>query len=272
MNNDNYDDDDIELKFQEIYNSTDDNNIKNYNDVGMDKLSINNHDNIPKLQDNKKKGEIFDNKCKAKNVNKLKSIGNICFITVIHVERTDNIINLEQERFLLKNPDNIDVNNTWLIPITWALKSNPDFLKTAPTNWLSSSTASITIDNPKNSIINVLKSDKFKNIHEINRAAIIDDLLNLARANYVAYSIALSATEYLIQTTDYIPWRAVFNGFTYLNKVLAGKDIYNLNKVINEDNNDADIVILNRDNNDISQPINIDSDSDMFEEEQEVFS
>ncbi|XP_044004939.1 uncharacterized protein LOC122850036 isoform X2 [Aphidius gifuensis] len=172
---------------------------------------------------------------------------------VVHVERTDKIINLKQERFLLKNPDNIDVNNTWWIPITWASKSNPDFSKTAPTNWLSSSTASITINNPKNewfilnvqqsgyyrvnydsdswkSIIDVLKSDKFKDIHEINRAAIIDDLLNLARANYVDYSVALSATEYLIQETDYIPWRAAFNGFTYLNKVFAGKDIYNLYK------------------------------------------
>ncbi|KAF7991202.1 hypothetical protein HCN44_002764 [Aphidius gifuensis] len=58
MNNDNFDDDDIELKFQEIYNSTDDNNIENYlpfnSDIGIDKLSINNHDNLDKLQDNKK--------------------------------------------------------------------------------------------------------------------------------------------------------------------------------------------------------------------------
>lgn len=75
-------------------------------------------------------------------------------------------------------------------------------------------------------IIKFLKSDRFNIIHEINRAALIDDLLNLGRAGYVDYSTVLSATQYLSKETNYIPWRAFFNGLTYLHKQFEGKEGY----------------------------------------------
>lgn len=75
-------------------------------------------------------------------------------------------------------------------------------------------------------IIKFLKSDRFNIIHEINRAALIDDLLNLGRAGYVDYPTVLSATQYLSKETNYIPWRAFFNGLTYLHKQFEEKEGY----------------------------------------------
>lgn len=80
-------------------------------------------------------------------------------------------------------------------------------------------------------LINALKMPSLYNIHEINRAAIIDDLMNLARANYVNYGIAVSATEYLIKERDYLPWRAFYNNLPYLNRRLLGTDMEDLYKV-----------------------------------------
>lgn len=76
-----------------------------------------------------------------------------------------------------------------------------------------------------NNIISQLNTN-FKNIHEINRAAIIDDLLNLGRAGLVEYDTVIFATQYLKNEDNYIPWRAFFNGLTYLYKQLEGKPAY----------------------------------------------
>lgn len=84
-------------------------------------------------------------------------------------------------------------------------------------------------------IINALKSKIYQIIHEINRASLIDDLFNLARASMVDYDITLSATQYLIQETSYIPWRAAFEGLTYLRQRFTGHpEIHNYFKVISK--------------------------------------
>lgn len=67
-------------------------------------------------------------------------------------------------------------------------------------------------------IITALRTTNFERIHEINRAQIIDDLLNFARSGYVQYSLALNATLYLWQDSNHLPWRAFFNGLVFLNR------------------------------------------------------
>lgn len=79
-------------------------------------------------------------------------------------------------------------------------------------------------------LIRILKTSSF-DIHEINRAALIDDLMNLARANYVNYGIVISATEYLIRERNYLPWRAFYNNLPYLNRRFRGRDMDTLYKV-----------------------------------------
>lgn len=71
-------------------------------------------------------------------------------------------------------------------------------------------------------IFAVLDSDNFTMIHEINRAMIIDDLFNLARAGQLSYEIALTGTKYLRRETEYVPWKAAYTGFSYLAKHFYG--------------------------------------------------
>lgn len=71
-----------------------------------------------------------------------------------------------------------------------------------------------------------LKSDDYKNITEINRAQLIDDALNLARAGYLEYEHALKITLYLKQETDYIPWYAAARALNYLDNLLLEGEKY----------------------------------------------
>ncbi|XP_015127586.1 putative aminopeptidase-2 [Diachasma alloeum] len=152
-----------------------------------------------------------------------------------------------QERFLLRNTDRIPTNQTWSIPITWTSKSSPDFASTTPKLWFSEARRIVPLphgigdwvilnvqqagyyrvnyDNVSWTRIIEALNKQYDQIPEINRASIIDDLLNLARAGYTNYVTALSATEYLTQETNYIPWRAAFNGLSYLTKTFAGREI-----------------------------------------------
>jgi hypothetical protein len=55
----------------------------------------------------------------------------------------------------------------------------------------------------------------------VNRAQLLDDALNLARAGKLEYSLALQVTEYLQHDNDYIPWAAALNAFSFLNRRLT---------------------------------------------------
>lgn len=65
-------------------------------------------------------------------------------------------------------------------------------------------------------LINKLNNKGFEAISVLNRAQIIDDLFNLARANYVEYELLMSASKYLEQETNHLPWKAFFNGLSFI--------------------------------------------------------
>lgn len=72
-------------------------------------------------------------------------------------------------------------------------------------------------------LIRALNSDRFPSINVVNRAQIIDDLFNLARATYVEYELLLDATRYLKHEDQHIPWKAFFNGLSYVYERLEPK-------------------------------------------------
>lgn len=53
-------------------------------------------------------------------------------------------------------------------------------------------------------------------IHVINRAQLIDDSFNLARADKLHYSVPLRISSYLKIEEDVLPWYSVINGYAYL--------------------------------------------------------
>ncbi|XP_071569030.1 aminopeptidase N-like [Temnothorax nylanderi] len=71
----------------------------------------------------------------------------------------------------------------------------------------------------------LLTSD-YKNISATNRAQLIDDALNLARAGRLKYTTALNITSYLSNEVDYIPWYAAARALNYLDSVLLGGKNY----------------------------------------------
>ncbi|KAK7083493.1 hypothetical protein SK128_002213 [Halocaridina rubra] len=67
--------------------------------------------------------------------------------------------------------------------------------------------------------------DQLKTNHEVinimNRAQIIDDALDLARAGQLSYNIALSVNSYLNRETEYVPWVAALNNLDYIENMFS---------------------------------------------------
>lgn len=73
-------------------------------------------------------------------------------------------------------------------------------------------------------IIEYLTHKNFTNINPVNRAQLIDDSLNLARAGRLNYNIALALLDYLKNEVDYIPWVAAWHNIPYINKMLTNTE------------------------------------------------
>ena len=86
------------------------------------------------------------------------------------------------------------------------------------------------IDNWK-LIVNQLLTNHTK-IHTINRAQIIDDSMDLARAGLLDYHIGLDTTKYLINEKEFVPWEAATNAFNFLDNILRRSESYGLWRVI----------------------------------------
>ena len=154
-----------------------------------------------------------------------------------------------QDRFLL-TPDNGDTNDTnpytWWVPLSFTSPSL-GFEETAPSSWLDPAQADTNtqlslgdIDASQPLIVNVQQTGFYRvnydqqnwdllstslvsdhqAIHRINRAQIMDDGLNLARAGILNYPTALKVTEYLAKETDFIPWKSAVTGFVYLEDMM----------------------------------------------------
>ncbi|KAJ8681954.1 hypothetical protein QAD02_017746 [Eretmocerus hayati] len=155
----------------------------------------------------------------------------------------DKII-LEQERFFLRKPDEISGSTIWMIPITFRSSSQNTDDSTKPQYWLEDDRKAL--DNPfKNDdwfilnvqsagyyrvnydrsswdkIIKVLTSGEHEKIHVVNRAAILDDLLSLARAELVDYGLALTAVSYLRNEKDYLPFKSAMRGLDHLRNMFS---------------------------------------------------
>ena len=63
-------------------------------------------------------------------------------------------------------------------------------------------------------------------IHVINRAQILDDAFNLAKAGQLDYDTVLGLTSYLAKETEYIPWAAALSGLSYISRMLKRSPAY----------------------------------------------
>jgi hypothetical protein len=73
--------------------------------------------------------------------------------------------------------------------------------------------------------------DHFPQIGIINRAQLLDDSLNLARAGLLDYATALNVTRYLANELEYLPWKAALNALGYIESMLVKTGNYDKFKV-----------------------------------------
>ncbi|XP_069962085.1 membrane alanyl aminopeptidase-like [Bactrocera oleae] len=164
---------------------------------------------------------------------------------------------VKQERFLLKDRDTANTELLYTVPISYTTSDAKDFINTTPKFYLEASKTPVTFDLTNSIewiILNIQESGYYRvnyddstwdaihqalhsanwgSIHELNRAQIVDDLLNLARADILKYDKALEVLEYLESETNYLPWTSAFNGFSYIN-IRLGSDTKQFSEYILE--------------------------------------
>ncbi|XP_068266131.1 aminopeptidase N [Nyctibius grandis] len=155
---------------------------------------------------------------------------------------------VSQSHFLLDPSSVVErpsvFNYTWIVPITWMTRET-----TGDRYWLSQ--VSVTNDqfkvgSPSWLLLNLNVSGYFRvnynqenwdqllgqlatnhqAIPVINRAQIIDDAFNLARAKYVNVTLALSTTRFLSQETEYMPWQAALNNLHYFQLMFDRSEVF----------------------------------------------
>uniref|UniRef100_A0A182QDN7 Aminopeptidase n=1 Tax=Anopheles farauti TaxID=69004 RepID=A0A182QDN7_9DIPT len=155
-------------------------------------------------------------------------------------------LNITQKRFLTNGTDHDD-KQLWPLPITFATNAG-QFSNTRPTEIVATETYHIPLPNASevqyivlnnqqvgyyrvnyddtlwDKISKALTSKDFGGIHVLNRAQIVDDLLNLARADIIGYSKVLNMLEYLKNESEYAPWLAALNGLGTLSLRIHQQD------------------------------------------------
>ncbi|XP_042891238.1 aminopeptidase N-like [Penaeus japonicus] len=170
---------------------------------------------------------------------------------VIQVVRSSNgtSATISQERFrFAKNSAEIP-DHKWWVPLTYTSQSEADFNRTQAALWMKASEDHLTVSSlpPKDQwvIFNLQETgyyrvnyddhnwkllirqlrDDHEAIHVVNRAQIIDDAMNLARAGQLRYETALHVLSYLKNETEYLPWSAALNNLEYIDAMLdASRD------------------------------------------------
>uniref|UniRef100_A0A671SHJ1 Aminopeptidase n=1 Tax=Sinocyclocheilus anshuiensis TaxID=1608454 RepID=A0A671SHJ1_9TELE len=74
-------------------------------------------------------------------------------------------------------------------------------------------------------LLSQLKSDH-QVIPVVNRAQILDDAFNLARASIINITLALRTTKYLLHEREYIPWEAALRNLNYFFQLFDRSEVY----------------------------------------------
>ena len=157
--------------------------------------------------------------------------------------RSERMLTLEQKRFFI-NPNAADDGYMYYIPLTVAYPQG-SFEDTKANEWLKGDQKSRQLEVDKTPyIINVQERSYYRvnydeqnwqdimtvlmnnnsDIHRLNRAQILDDSFNIARAGQLNYEVPLGLVQYLPYETDHIPTAAGMNGISYLNLMLRKND------------------------------------------------
>uniref|UniRef100_A0AAR2ISV2 Aminopeptidase n=1 Tax=Pygocentrus nattereri TaxID=42514 RepID=A0AAR2ISV2_PYGNA len=154
--------------------------------------------------------------------------------------------NVSQKHFLLE-PNSVvekpsEFNYEWYIPINWMKKSGEqdqlcmnlqdiEFYTLTAVTWVLANVnvsgyyrVNYDLENWER-LLSQLNSNH-QIIPVINRAQILDDAFNLARASIINITLALRTTKYLSLEKEYIPWEAALRSLNSLFLVFDRSDVY----------------------------------------------
>ncbi|KAK7121715.1 hypothetical protein R3I93_022713 [Phoxinus phoxinus] len=155
---------------------------------------------------------------------------------------------ITQEHFLLdpnSKPDRpSEFNYEWFVPLTWTktgtAKPNGwllektaknDDLKISANEWVL---ANINVtgyyrvnydEENWNRLLNALQTSR-QSIPVINRAQLIDDAFNLAKAGIISTTLALRTTLFLDAETEYMPWESALDNLDYFYLMFDRTELY----------------------------------------------
>ncbi|XP_052399868.1 aminopeptidase N [Carassius gibelio] len=154
---------------------------------------------------------------------------------------------ITQEHFLLdpesKPSRTSEFNYEWFVPISWTKKDTAKPLywllkKTDQSNDMKSADewvlANINVtgyyrvnydNNNWERLLNVLQNSR-QSIPVINRAQLIDDAFNLAKAGIIETTLALKTTLFLNSETEYMPWEAALDNLDYFYLMFDRTEVY----------------------------------------------
>ncbi|NXL46002.1 AMPN Aminopeptidase, partial [Podilymbus podiceps] len=155
---------------------------------------------------------------------------------------------VNQKHFLLDPTSVVErpsvFNYTWIVPITWMTRESPgqrywltsvsetnNNFKVNSSSWLLLNldvSGYFRVNYNQENWDQLLKqlSTEHQAIPMINRAQIIDDAFNLARAKYINVTLALSTTRFLSQETAYMPWEAALNNLHYFQLMFDRSEVF----------------------------------------------
>uniref|UniRef100_A0A7G3AVS3 Aminopeptidase n=1 Tax=Lutzomyia longipalpis TaxID=7200 RepID=A0A7G3AVS3_LUTLO len=169
---------------------------------------------------------------------------------VVLVTRTTNGISLSQKRFLVDWEHTTVVPSEFYIPVNTKTTSNHHVTGTLPMSWIVPGselqidhiplTDYVIVNRQQTGyyrvnygeydwkfIAEVLAVQKtLEEIHILNRAQLIDDSANLAKAGQTRYDSFFGIISYLKEETDYIPWTAATTNILNLEIMIRGIEEY----------------------------------------------
>ena len=161
---------------------------------------------------------------------------------LVSVAREGGSLSLRQDRFLLSPGAEAEEESYWWVPVSYC--SPGQDCSTSPSLWLPPVGDTLTLEAVMEEevalVLNVKQTGFYRvnydqgnwgliavklltnhsSIDTMNRAQLLDDAFNVAKAGLLDYRLALDLTLYLGREEDYLPWQAALTNLDYLAKML----------------------------------------------------
>ncbi|KAJ2952359.1 hypothetical protein O0L34_g4644 [Tuta absoluta] len=164
----------------------------------------------------------------------------------VQVDHYTGRMTITQRRFNI-NTGYSNIATNWVIPITFATASNPDFSNTKATHILTNTVTVINrgsvgdewvvfnkqqtgyyrvnYDDYTWDLIALALRQNVSVIHENNRAQIVNDIFTFARSGLMTYTRAFSLLSFMENETAYAPWVATITGFNWIRNRLQANPV-----------------------------------------------